>query len=157
MGAETLGQDGSHDCVMDGRQGSGLFDLFGWYLIMNITWLPVPCIQDFAATWLCSGTSRRPNRKIEHYISPAVVPILFMDEGSGESTWRLLLPLLSLFLVRRHPCPIRGKKGDSHMYFLNLQGEKRMGENGRERDAENSILGGNRKIQRKGMVRSRER
>lgn len=84
-------------------------------------------------------------------------PILFMDEGSGESTWRLLLPLLSLFLVRRRPCPIRGKKGDSHMYFLNLQGEKRMGENGRERDAENSILGGNRKIQRKGMVRSRER
>lgn len=42
------------------------------------------------------------------------------------------------------------------MYFLSLQGKKRRGENGRERDAENSILGGNRKIQRKGMVRSRE-
>lgn len=57
-----------------------------------------------------------------------MVPVLFMDEV-GESTWRLLLPLLPSFLVRRRPCPILGKKGDNHMYFLSLQGKKRMGRN----------------------------
>lgn len=57
--------------------------LFGWYLIMNSTWLCVLCIQDFAATWLCSGTVKRPNRKIECYISPAVVTILFTNDRDG--------------------------------------------------------------------------
>lgn len=54
-----------------------------WYLIMNSIWLFIPCIQDFAATWLCSGTWRRPNRKIEYYIAPTVVTVLFTEEGDG--------------------------------------------------------------------------